>query len=182
MEPTLEQRAWLAGLYEGEGCADLRMRNEFGPYPSLAIQMTDLDVLEQVKEWFGVGNISGPYQSKNPKADGSLRKPQWKWAVYVGSDVATIIEYIRPWVKSRRGKKLDELLPVARLRTEQPYQRTEEHKAKMSEIKTGFTHSEETKRKMSEVAKARPKRSMPEEEKLKRSEVMKLSWQRRKSQ
>lgn len=151
-----EQWAWFAGLFEGEGCGKIETRSG-RQYVGLEITMTDEDVLVQVHEWFG-GNLSGPYQKK--KMDGTPAKPQWRWGVRNPQDVATVIEGIRPWMKNRRGSKLDEI--VAAIANKTPYKPTEEHKAKLRESALGHPVSEETRRKISETRTRRNQENQPQ--------------------
>lgn len=58
-----EQFAWAAGLYEGEGSAHLRVQPRFF---GLSVTSTDEDVLRKLRRVLGVGNVTGPYTSKNP--------------------------------------------------------------------------------------------------------------------
>lgn len=151
--PTPEQYAWLAGLIEGEGTFTLRMMGKYGPYPEICVQMTDLDVLEKAKEWFG-GNLNGPYQNKNLRVDGSLRKGQYKWAINEKRLILQISLGIKPWMGSRRMERLQAIIDyLESLDDLDPgYKRDEAHKKLMSLAKKGQTHSPEVREKMRQAA------------------------------
>ena len=68
MNDEYAQIAWAAGLFEGEGT----IVDSAGPV-QLRVKMTDLDVPERLLDVFGVGEISGPYESGS--RDGHVRKP-----------------------------------------------------------------------------------------------------------
>lgn len=152
--PTLEQYAWLAGLIEGEGTFTLRVIKEGNrPYPEIVVQMTDLDVLEKARDWFG-GKLSGPYQNKTLRVDGTYRKPQYKWGVYNKQLLLQICLGIKPWMGLRRLERLEAIIDLLQsLNSLDPgYKRDDAHKKLMSLAKKGQTHSPETREKMRQSA------------------------------
>ena len=50
--------AWIAGLLDGEGC--FTKKSKRGRTIMICCQMTDMDVLEKLKEKMGCGRIHGP--------------------------------------------------------------------------------------------------------------------------
>lgn len=80
-QPSDVERAWLAGLFEGEGCISFsKSKHVFkngqkstNVYPVLVIASTDLDVIEKFGQLVGFGRIYGPYWLKHST------KPQWHW-------------------------------------------------------------------------------------------------------
>lgn len=152
--PTPEQYAWLAGLIEGEGTITLRLQPKGRrAYPEIVVQMTDLDVLEKAHNWFG-GKLSGPYQNKTPRVDGTLRKPQYKWGVYNKYLLLEVCLGVEPWMGSRRLERLTAIIDfLESLDSLEPgYTRDDAHKKLMSLAKKGQTHSPETREKMRQAA------------------------------
>lgn len=155
MEPTNEQIAWLAGLFEGEGCVIIR-KNRYGVYYELTVKMTDEDVIRRIHEWFG-GRLRGPYGSKVLRYNGDLRKPTWQWVISTKQEVLNISKALRPWMGTRRNERLDIIIADLEMREYlgPGYKRTKEHNQLMSEMKMGYSHTDETRKKMSESAKKR---------------------------
>lgn len=93
--------AWLAGLFEGEGCFNFHSKRSV----RAMIAMTDRDVLERVDRL--VPSPSGVRLRRiaNPK-----HSAQYVWAITARDDVIAFIEGIRPWLLERRGKRADEAL------------------------------------------------------------------------
>lgn len=101
---TPEQTAWVAGIIEGEG--HMRVNHVKGrPYGQISVQMTDEDIVRRLREYTGVGRITGPYQP-NPPA----RKPRWTWTVGRNEHVRMVCAAIRPWLGVRRTEQLDNLV------------------------------------------------------------------------
>lgn len=95
--PTGTRWGWLAGLYEGEG--------SLSPHASdtgwtLAIHMTDEDVIRRACEVAGLGNVRGPYDM------GPGRKPSWTWAVCRSEDIVVVVTGMLPWLCQRRTEKI----------------------------------------------------------------------------
>lgn len=94
--------AWAAGIFEGEGSIVLdrdRVR--------LQVKMTDLDVLERLRNVLG-GKLYGPYQPTQPKEDGGARKPAWIWSSDT-SDPRAILDGLWPWLGERRRQRVQDL-------------------------------------------------------------------------
>lgn len=84
-----EDLAWLAGLYEGEGCVlanPLRIR----------ISMTDEDTLRAFVARSGVGAVTGPRP-----ATGLGKKPVWDYVV-TGRKAYALLVAMLPWLGERR--------------------------------------------------------------------------------
>jgi hypothetical protein len=63
--PSREHLAWLAGLFEGEGCIAAPYRRADNRKSSplrIRIKMCDKDVLQKFKTLAGMGGVSGPYK------------------------------------------------------------------------------------------------------------------------
>lgn len=95
-------RAWVAGLIEGEGSYYLR---DHTTYPAVVFQlnMTDEDVVRRAQEVAGVGKV-------NPHAPGVRSvKQQWRWRVAAQAEVAWLMDEMYPLMGLRRKQKIDEL-------------------------------------------------------------------------
>lgn len=97
---TESEVAWLAGLFDGEGC--IKFSGKSSAY--LVISMSDLDILEKALERTGAGNI---YSSRAPSEN---RKPMWEWSVCQKIQVELLIKLIYPWLGSRRQKRCKEAI------------------------------------------------------------------------
>lgn len=89
--------AWLAGLFEGEGCVSFHGKNEV----HLVINMTDQDVMERVHKLTGFVGSFRFYESKNPN-----HKDTWNWAVGERDQVIMLITLLLPWMGERRSRKM----------------------------------------------------------------------------
>lgn len=85
--------AWLAGLFEGEGCISFTGRNSV----CLAIVGTDRDIIERCRELTGVGRINEVPRLPN--------KTQWHWKVQVRDDVLFVLDGIQAHLGERRGAR-----------------------------------------------------------------------------
>lgn len=96
--------AWAAGLIEGEGSFSCSRRNR----PFIQIQMCDKDVLEQIQQRTGMGNVTGPYAGSQGLGVGP-RKPTYSWKVYKQRDVWRLLLAIAPLLSERRRARIMEL-------------------------------------------------------------------------
>jgi hypothetical protein len=87
---TPEQAAWVAGILEGEG--------SFVSSKSIAIQvtMTDLDILQRLRQLTGVGRIYSITRRKD------IHKDAWIWAVQRRAHIRHVINAVLPWLGERR--------------------------------------------------------------------------------
>lgn len=97
-------RAWAAGLFEGEGCIHAkkggkRQDGSRPPHrPCLEIKLTDEDVLRRFHGIVGTGYINGPYWATKST------KPYWTWAAY-NKAAYPALEVILPYLGSRRRQR-----------------------------------------------------------------------------
>ena len=108
--------AWLAGLFEGEGCITTAKKSNHssGNQRFLVIKMTDEDVLRKAHRIAGVGKLYGPYRAVNNKVrDTSHYKPFWQWAVFARDEVLYIGNALLPHLGERRRAKMIEALDAA---------------------------------------------------------------------
>lgn len=98
-DPSPEQVAWAAGLFEGEGCITARGKTS----GELVIGMTDLDVLERFQAIMGVGGITVEYRQP-PHQD------CYRWSVCNAADSTFVLGLLLPWLSSRRRAAAESLL------------------------------------------------------------------------
>jgi len=85
--------AWIAGLYEGEGCISQTSSHGF----RLTLVSTDLDVLKKLQKFVGGGTI-------NPlKRYQEHHKPAWKWRLGDKKSVYKLLCDMMPWLGERRA-------------------------------------------------------------------------------
>jgi hypothetical protein len=94
---------WIVGIVEGEGW--LGASGGRPGQATITVQMTDLDVIERLAEWSGVGNVSGPYHVRHTD-----RQDTWKWSVTARDDAAWLIGQMAPYLGARRKAKALEVL------------------------------------------------------------------------
>lgn len=117
---------WAAGLLEGEGCFYLKN----GYQPRVAVHMTDLDVLEKLRDVFGVGNIvSTQVQQKH-------HKPAWVWSVTRMEDAVRVMTTVRPYLFSRRRDRVDECLLTYDLKVTQRKLETEHRDRRIHSLRS----------------------------------------------
>lgn len=106
---TKSERAWLAGILEGEGCFSICHREtSLGKkYSSFAIKlsMTDKDVVEKVFQLVGVGKFR-PSIPRKP----DHYKPISIWSVNGHDGVKRICKSVLPFMGIRRGEKIRYIL------------------------------------------------------------------------
>jgi hypothetical protein len=91
--------AWLAGLFEGEGCFLFTNVNSVG----LAIESTDQDILARVQSIAG-GTLNGPYAFESKIG----KKPTWRWTLHQATSVAVALQRLKPHLGQRRLERLEE--------------------------------------------------------------------------
>lgn len=106
--------AWLAGLFEGEGCIGLCHQGR----PTLQIGMTDQDVVRRAHTVAGVGKV------REKALLHRSGKRFWVWSVGRCDEAASLLELLLPMLGQRRSKRAREVLesyrnapPPKRLRT-----------------------------------------------------------------
>jgi hypothetical protein len=107
--------AWLAGLIEGEGCISLRMNDRGYARPTVAVSMTDLDVLERAHRVSGLGTIK-PRKWNNKPAHW---KDAWIWSISGRDDLYALLVAIYRFMGKRRGARIMEI--VRWYRTTKPF-------------------------------------------------------------
>jgi hypothetical protein len=94
-----DQRAWAAGLFEGEGSIGVCPRKTA---VRLRLQVTsvDLDVVMRLTGILG-GKVYGPYQAKQLRRDGQPKQPHYLWTTY-GAPAEHALTLLLPWFGKRR--------------------------------------------------------------------------------
>ena len=105
MKILLLDIAWLAGLLEGEGCFKIQSSGGYKGSISIALQMTDKDVVERVANLFQtpLWGPHGPY--------GVSKKSTYQTAIF-GSKAAAWMMTLLPFLGERRKEKVIELLDI----------------------------------------------------------------------
>ncbi len=96
---------WAAGIFEGEGSISCTAKSR----GSIAIEMTDRDILERFAEAVGVGKVTGP-RNRGPN-----RKPIYLWAAYNRADWEALLRLFYPLLGERRRAQADNLLSLLRI-------------------------------------------------------------------
>lgn len=99
---TESELAWIAGLFEGEGCFNFVKKSK---KKRLAIRMTDFDILKRLHYLTPGSCLTGPYSDKRGR-----RKPIWTWQLNRAKELYDLVLALRPWMGERRGAKMDEYL------------------------------------------------------------------------
>lgn len=95
---TKEETAWLAGLFEGEGCFYLNRIQKRGKrykYLAASINMTDEDVVRKVLATYGKGTFRNKKQRKG-------HKPSFEWRLHGQQLVREFFAQVAPYLCSRR--------------------------------------------------------------------------------
>lgn len=88
--------AWLAGLFEGEGCISVERNGAL----RLTISMTDRDIIERIDALFPSAGVKP--QTLQYRKDGTAYRQRYSWRV--GGDVAgEVLTAILPWLGQRRA-------------------------------------------------------------------------------
>lgn len=123
--------AWLAGLFEGEGCMSIAKNGG----TRLTVRMTDRDVIDRIDAMFPSTRI----QIVQPSAKGykSPPKTQHAWRMSDPIKVREILNLLLPWFGERRAAKARDVLHHLDTR---PGQR---HRAAWTHCKWGHEYTPE---------------------------------------
>src|SRR5690606_28587602 len=114
--------AWAAGIVEGEGCIIMSEYSQDGRVRRqvrLAVEMTDLDVLERLAEVFG------PRTRLRQRKPPSLNPRHRDRYILTLSGVALLewLQTLYPFFGDRRKRKVREALRMIRMSRNRPYHR-----------------------------------------------------------
>ena len=117
--PTLEEVAWLAGLWEGEGCWYINPERKWwsnqrqkyytsSAYIRMSLGMTDRDVVERVAAIMDGRKVRHEYRSKkNPN-----HKDMY-WMQLQGAAAYRWTMHMKPYLGERRKHKIDWIMKEA---------------------------------------------------------------------
>ena len=100
-----EDAAWLAGLYDGEGCLSQQGKTKHR-YWVLAISMTDEDVVRRAYEVTKAGCFMGPLTCPSL----AKYKPVYRWSVNSQQAIYEVTRAMLPWLGERRSAKVAEFV------------------------------------------------------------------------
>ena len=86
--------AWVAGLYEGEGSCYFDKSNKQW---RVKLKMTDKDVIERLHASVGLGKV---YYEPNKN-----HKPAWNWVLFRQAEVRQFLTELLPLLGNRRANR-----------------------------------------------------------------------------
>ena len=98
--------AWIAGLFEGEGCFFtnvIRKRGKEYRYPCATIKMTDKDILDRVNKLVPGGTLK-----TNRLVPGE--KQSWTWRIHGKLLTEQFYNDIKNWLGQRRVQQANKVL------------------------------------------------------------------------
>jgi hypothetical protein len=97
------QEAYFAGIIDGEGCIAYEKTKKDYSIPSIAVEMSDKDVITRLKDFFGKGSVVfiKPRQKHH--------KDTWRWRIR-GKGAVDIYFKIYNYLSDRRKNKITEVL------------------------------------------------------------------------
>jgi hypothetical protein len=102
--------AWLAGLFEGEGCICITGSKRGRKSVVLSMNMTDQDVMERVNRMFPMPSGQLKVRQRFSPDKSRQWKTQYAWYACNRTDVKQILELLLPQFGSRRRAKALEAL------------------------------------------------------------------------
>jgi hypothetical protein len=101
--PSDVERAWVAGLLDGDGCITMNPNGRLGRKPCIAVDNTDVELLEELVRLYG-GRLVAKKRTKEH------HRQAWSWRVY-GSDriieiLSDVLPFMRCKMKVERGRML----------------------------------------------------------------------------
>lgn len=104
-------KAWAAGVLEGEACFDIRKSGALKRDPNnmhvrVIVEMKDLDVLVRLQELFG-GTLTEVKCKSKQKENWST---YYKWLLTKREDVQSCLCQIKPLMSARRRERIEEIL------------------------------------------------------------------------
>jgi hypothetical protein len=107
-EPVDTENVYLAGVIDGEGCFVSTIDKRTGkPNCWLAVEMTDLDVIQRLHKQYG-----GHYHENTAPSRKPHFKQSWRWRLNKQKDLFDCIIHIGPYLCERRYKKASELFEI----------------------------------------------------------------------
>src|SRR3990167_2875569 len=108
---SLIQKAYIAGLLDGEGNISINMFNNEMMYPKVHITNTYYNVLKYLQETTGIGNI---HMHMEPNRIKTNRKPTYNWGITNMNDVRNFLKMMLPFIiiKRRQAKLAINLINI----------------------------------------------------------------------
>jgi hypothetical protein len=99
-DATAEEIAWVAGLFEGEGC--FRATGPANRYAYAIIVIREKEVLERVQKIVGCGRI---HRRTDSRPNHSIT---WAWQIAKREESVRFMNAIWPWLSNRRKDQAKE--------------------------------------------------------------------------
>src|SRR5512144_216512 len=111
---SMDTDAWLAGLFEGEGCFFINdvKKVENGrhyKYPAASLKMTDEDVVRRFHKAVGFGSVSFVKKRLAHWKNG------WSWRCNGFSEVEALFKRLAPYLGARRLQTAREVLATPKV-------------------------------------------------------------------
>src|SRR6266850_7349629 len=103
---TVEQIAWAAGLFEGEGCFNAYVRKSGKIQMQVVLGMTDSDVVNRFAQIIGFGSVTHGRMTREGN------KPLHEWRLYEATKVRAFIALLLPYLGERRRARALEVLSL----------------------------------------------------------------------
>lgn len=115
MTRKLTERAYLAGILDGEGNIAMRRSGGRGDgkagqyvYPRVEVKLTTPDILDTLVRITGLGKVTGPYPDRRSTIE-NPRQDIFAWTVS-GKDALKIVRAAYPFLHSYRRAQADLVL------------------------------------------------------------------------
>lgn len=99
--------AWVAGLFEGEGCFSILKQRNGVHYPKAVISMTDADIIARFHTIVGFGRVTIKHRRPNTPEHYKLLS---EWRAHSFEDAQQLIAMLWPWLGERRKARAKEIL------------------------------------------------------------------------
>lgn len=109
IDATALERAWAAGLFEGEGCISAQHVEGYS-YARVSLGMTDEDPVRRFHRAVGCGSVNC-HHSPSTRAKG--HKAKWLWRTDKSVEVQAVIELLWWGLGERRRARAIEVLAMA---------------------------------------------------------------------
>lgn len=121
--------AWAAGLFEGEGCARVRLNGaSVFKTPTASLGMTDEYPVRRFHEIVGFGHVrTEARKTPNPRA-----RTLWRWESSSKVDLPKFAAFL-PWLSPRRREAVEAMIAVC-IKAD----RTEVNRAILARLPKGF--------------------------------------------
>lgn len=98
-----EDRAWTAGIIDGDGCVTLRPGGRWFRNPIVVVDNTDMEILNELISLHG-----GSLVKKKSKE--AHHRQAWSWRLYGPDKVIAFLRLIRPYMRCAVKKERADLI------------------------------------------------------------------------